>query len=134
MLAALGESVAFGAPEFGVGGAFAGHGGFDEQDVGVREVGDMDVVPASFARADDGDVLAREDQFGELVDLAAASVDWATAISLKMIVSGVLFGWRLGSEIGLTVDSRRANDVRLNHISMLGTGFEDDFVDVAVEG
>jgi hypothetical protein len=34
----------------------------------------------------------------------------------------------------LTVNSRRTNDVSLNHISMLGTGFEDDFVNVAVEG
>jgi hypothetical protein len=34
----------------------------------------------------------------------------------------------------LTVNSRRANDVRLNHISILSAGFEDDFVDVTVEG
>jgi hypothetical protein len=40
----------------------------------------------------------------------------------------------MGSDMELTVDSRRANDIRLNHISVLSTGFEDDFVDVAVEG
>ena len=85
MLAALGESVALGAPELGVGGSLARDGGFDQQDVGVREVGDVDVVPASFAGADDGDVGAGEDQFGELVDLAAALVDWTTAVSWSMV-------------------------------------------------
>jgi len=81
VLAALGERVAFGAPELRVGGSLARDGGFDQQDVGVREVGDVDVVPARFARADDGDVGAGEDQFGELVDLAAALVDWAAAVA-----------------------------------------------------
>jgi hypothetical protein len=32
-----------------------------------------------------------------------------------------------------TVDSRRADNVCLDNISVLSTGFEDDFVDVAVE-
>ena len=77
MLAALSECVAFGAPELGVG--VFGNGGFDEQDVNVGEVGDVDVVPASFAWADDGDILAGKDEFGELVDLAAALVDGAAA-------------------------------------------------------
>ena len=75
MLATLGERVPFGAPELGIAASLAGYGGFDEQDVGVGEVGDVDVVPAGFAWADDGDVLAGEDQFGELVDLAAAGVE-----------------------------------------------------------
>jgi hypothetical protein len=55
VLATLGESVAFGAPELGVGGFR--NGGFDEQHVDVGQVGDVDVVPAGFAGADDGDVL-----------------------------------------------------------------------------
>ena len=33
----------------------------------------------------------------------------------------------------LTVDSRRANDARLDHICVLNPSFEDDFVDVTVE-
>jgi hypothetical protein len=41
----------------------------------------VDVVPASFAWADDGDVLAGEDQFGEFVDLAAAGVEGAAAVA-----------------------------------------------------
>ena len=41
----------------------------------------MDVVPAGFAWADDGDVLAGEDEFGELVDLAATRVDGTAAIA-----------------------------------------------------
>ena len=81
VLAALGERVASGAPELGVGAARPRDGGFDEQHVGVGEVGDVDVVPARFARADDRDVLAGEDQFGQLVDLAAALVDWTTAVA-----------------------------------------------------
>jgi hypothetical protein len=56
VLAALGESVAFGAPELSVG--VACYCGFDEQNVDVSQVGDVDVVPAGFAGADDGDVLA----------------------------------------------------------------------------
>lgn len=79
MLAALGQSVAFGAPELGVG--VACYCGFDEQHVDVRQVGDVDVVPAGLSGADDGDVLARQDEFGELVDLAAACVDWASSVS-----------------------------------------------------
>jgi hypothetical protein len=58
VLATLGECVAFGAPELGVVGTISGYGGFDEQDVSVGEIGDVDVVPARFARADDGDILA----------------------------------------------------------------------------
>ena len=81
MLAALGERVAFGASELGVGGAVSGHGGFNEQDVSVGEIGDVDVVPAGFAGADDGNVVASEDQFREFVDLAAALVDWAAAVA-----------------------------------------------------
>ena len=86
MLAALRERVAFGAPELGVGAAGSGNGGFDEQDVGVGEVGDVDVVPAGFAWADDGDVLAGEDQFGEFVDLAAAGVEGAAAVALRFVL------------------------------------------------
>jgi hypothetical protein len=40
----------------------------------------------------------------------------------------------MGNDMELTVDRRRANDVRLDHVCILSTGFEDDFVDVAVEG
>jgi len=79
VLAALGECVAFGAPELGVG--VFGDSGFDEQDVNVGEVGDVNVVPAGFAWADDGDVLTGQDEFGELVDLAASCVDGAAAVA-----------------------------------------------------
>jgi hypothetical protein len=41
----------------------------------------VDVVPAGFAWADDGDILAGEDQFGELIDLAAAGVDGTTTVA-----------------------------------------------------
>ena len=33
----------------------------------------------------------------------------------------------------LTVNSRRANNIRLNHISVLSTSFENNFIDVTVE-
>lgn len=62
VLTTLGQNVAFGAPEFGVG--VACHGGFDELDVDVRQVGDVDVVPASLAGPDDGDVLFGENELG----------------------------------------------------------------------
>lgn len=79
MLATLGQSVAFGAPELGVG--VTCYCGFDEQDIDFGEVSDVDGVPARFAGADDGGVLACEDEFGELVDLAAALVDGASAVA-----------------------------------------------------
>ena len=37
-------------------------------------------------------------------------------------------------DLGLAVDGGRAEDVSLHHISVFGTSFEDDLVDVAVEG
>jgi hypothetical protein len=83
VLAALGQSVALGAPELGVG--VACDGGFDEQHVDVGQVGDVDVVPAGLAGPDDGDVLAGEDELGELVDLAAAGVDGAAAVSWSVL-------------------------------------------------
>jgi hypothetical protein len=95
VLATLCERVAFGAPELGVGAAGAGYGGFDEQDVGVGEVSDVDVVPARLARADDGDVLASEDQFGELVDLAAALVNWAASVAWVARQPSASLEWRL---------------------------------------
>jgi hypothetical protein len=79
VLAALGQGVALGAPELGVG--VARDGGFDEQHVDVGQVGDVDVVPAGLAGADDGDVLAGEDELGELVDLAASGVDGAASVA-----------------------------------------------------
>lgn len=79
VLAALGENVALGAPELGVG--VACHGGFDQQDVGVGQVRDVDAVPAGFARADDGDVLSGQDQLGQLVDLATSLVDGASSVA-----------------------------------------------------
>jgi hypothetical protein len=83
VLATLGQSVALGAPELGVG--VACHRGFDEQHVDVGQVGDVDVVPAGLAGADDGDVLAGQDELGELVDLAAASVDGASSVSCSVL-------------------------------------------------
>lgn len=81
VLATLGQNVAFGAPEFGVG--VACHGGFDEQDVDVRQIGNVDVVPASLAGPDDGDVLFGEDELGEFVDLAASAGDGTSSVACK---------------------------------------------------
>jgi hypothetical protein len=45
----------------------------------------VDVVPARFSLADDGDVLCGEDEVGELVGLAGARVRGASAASLSRI-------------------------------------------------
>lgn len=62
----------------------------------------MDVVPAGFAWADDGDVLAGEDQFGEFVDLAAAGVDGTTAVAFEIYMLVACFTWEaiMGSDNG----------------------------------
>ena len=80
MLAALGQDVALGTPELGVG--VACHSGFDEQNVDIGQVGDVNVVPTGFAGADDRDVLSREDELCQLVDLATSLVDGAPSVSL----------------------------------------------------
>jgi hypothetical protein len=56
VLAAVGENVAFGTPELCVG--VSCDCCFDEKDEEIGQVIHVDVVPAGFAGADDGDVLA----------------------------------------------------------------------------
>jgi len=62
MLAVLDEVVALFIPELGVG--FLVDSGFGQEDKELREIGYVNVVPARFALADDGNILGGEDEVG----------------------------------------------------------------------
>jgi hypothetical protein len=89
----------------------------------------VDVVPTSLAGADDGDVLAGEDELGELVDLAASGVDGAASVSWSMLGHANT----TTKPRALTVNCRGADDVSLDHIAVLDTSLEHDLVNIAVE-
>lgn len=85
VLAALCQDVTFSAPKLGV--SVACHRGFDQEYVGVREIRNVDVVPAGLARTDDGNILLGQDELGQFVYLAATAGDGATSVALTDVLA-----------------------------------------------
>lgn len=89
VLSVLGEEIALLAPQLGV--VVAGGSCLGEKDEEVAQVVDVDVVPVGLAGTDDGGLLVLEGDPGQLVNLATASGNGASARTFNL-VSEISFG------------------------------------------